>query len=162
MSSDGRLTKLLGNGFANRFLFCLAKRSKLLPTGGKLTDETLQPLRQRVYEARKFASTVSRMQFNAEAEAYWCEVYAHLSEGKPDLIGAGFYRRRGARMSRERVGTSFFTDEEILTRDEVAAWLKVKPRQVERLGVPCIDLGRKTKRYRLSDVVGWLEEHRNS
>ena len=29
----------------------------------------------------------------------------------------------------------------ILTRDEVAAWLKLRPRQVERLGVPCLDLG---------------------
>jgi len=65
-------------------------------------------------------------------------------------------------MSRESAGTTFFTDQEILTRDEVADWLKVKPRQVERLGVPCLDLGRKTKRYRLSDVVAWLEQHRTS
>ncbi len=40
----------------------------------------------------------------------------------------------------------------IPTRDEVAAWLKVKPRQVERLGVPCVDLGR--------DVLAWLEVKR--
>jgi hypothetical protein len=48
----------------------------------------------------------------------------------------------------------------ILTRDEVAAWLKVRPRQVERLGVPCLDLGRKTKRYVAKDVFAWLEEKR--
>ena len=48
----------------------------------------------------------------------------------------------------------------VLTRDEVAAWLKVKPRQVERLGVPCLDLGRKTKRYLAKDVFTWLEEQR--
>jgi hypothetical protein len=48
----------------------------------------------------------------------------------------------------------------ILTRDEVAAWLKVKPRQVERLGVPCLDLGRKTKRYLTKDVLAWLEVQR--
>ena len=48
----------------------------------------------------------------------------------------------------------------ILTRDEVAAWLKVKPRQVERLGVPCLDLGRKTKRYLTKDVLAWLEDQR--
>ena len=45
----------------------------------------------------------------------------------------------------------------ILTRDEVASWLKVKPRQVERLGVPVLDLGRKTKRYRAADVLIWLQ-----
>ena len=48
----------------------------------------------------------------------------------------------------------------ILTRDEVAAWLKVKPRQVERLGVPCLDLGRKTKRYVAKDVLAWLQMKR--
>jgi len=50
----------------------------------------------------------------------------------------------------------------ILTRDEVAAWLKVKPRQVERLGVPCLDLGRKTKRYVTKDVLAWLEAQRKT
>ncbi len=48
----------------------------------------------------------------------------------------------------------------ILTRDEVAQWLKVRPRQVERLGIPCIDLGKKTKRYLASDVFAWLQSKR--
>jgi hypothetical protein len=52
------------------------------------------------------------------------------------------------------------TPDAILTRDEVAAWLKIRPRQVERLGVPCLDLGRKTKRYLARDVLAWLEAHR--
>jgi hypothetical protein len=49
---------------------------------------------------------------------------------------------------------------EILTRAEVASWLKVRPRQVDRLGVPCIALGRKTLRYLQSDVLAWLEAQR--
>jgi hypothetical protein len=48
----------------------------------------------------------------------------------------------------------------ILTRDEVAKWLKLNPRQIERLGVPCMDLGRKTKRYLVGDVMAWLQQHR--
>ena len=48
----------------------------------------------------------------------------------------------------------------ILTRDEVAGWLKLRPRQVERLGIPCIDLGRKTKRYLAQDVIVWLQAKR--
>ena len=63
-------------------------------------------------------------------------------------------------MSGERAGTTFFTGEEILTREEVAKWLKVKPRQVERLRIPCLDLGRKTKRYAKEDVLAWLEAQR--
>lgn len=52
------------------------------------------------------------------------------------------------------------TTAEVLTRDEIAAWLKVRPRQVERLGVPCIHLGRKTLRYLRADVLAWLESQR--
>ena len=48
----------------------------------------------------------------------------------------------------------------IMTRNEVAAWLKVAPRQLDRLGVPCLDLGRKTKRYVVKDVSAWLEAQR--
>jgi hypothetical protein len=48
----------------------------------------------------------------------------------------------------------------ILTRDEVADWLKVRPRQLERLGVPCLELGHKTKRYLVKDVQEWLEAQR--
>ena len=62
-------------------------------------------------------------------------------------------------MSDARAGANLFNDEEILTRDEVADWLKVKPRQVERLNIPCLDLGRKTKRYLVRDVLAWLEQH---
>jgi hypothetical protein len=50
----------------------------------------------------------------------------------------------------------------VYTRREVAAWLKVRPRQVERMGVPCLDLGRRTKRYLGSDVLAWLERLRSS
>ncbi len=57
------------------------------------------------------------------------------------------------------VGLSAASDV-ILTRAEVAAWLKIKPRQVERLGVPCLDLGRKTKRYLMKEILTWLEEQR--
>ena len=53
-----------------------------------------------------------------------------------------------------------FAPETVLTRDEVAAWLKINPRELDRLGVPRIDLGRKTKRYLVRDVLAWLERYR--
>lgn len=52
------------------------------------------------------------------------------------------------------------SQDEVLTRQEVAAWLKVRPRQLDRLGVPCLDLGHKTKRYLKEDVLAWLKEQR--
>jgi hypothetical protein len=54
------------------------------------------------------------------------------------------------------------TEAAVMTRQEVAAWLKVHPRQVERLGVPCIALGRRTVRYLRADVLAWLEQQRKA
>jgi hypothetical protein len=48
----------------------------------------------------------------------------------------------------------------LLKADEVAEWLKVNRRQVQRLGIPWIDLGRKTPRYQVKDVLAWLETRR--
>lgn len=48
----------------------------------------------------------------------------------------------------------------VLTRVEVAEFLHVNPRQVDRLRVPFIDLGKKTKRYMAQDVLAWLEDRR--
>lgn len=57
-------------------------------------------------------------------------------------------------------GPSPANPDDILTRQEVAAWLKVRPREVARLAVPFFDLGPKTPRYRRRDVIAWLEEQR--
>jgi len=48
----------------------------------------------------------------------------------------------------------------VLTREQVAEWLQVRPRQLDRLGIPCLDLGHKTKRYVAEDVQAWLEAQR--
>jgi len=45
----------------------------------------------------------------------------------------------------------------VLTPQEVAAWLKVRPRQLSVLGVPHLDWGHKTKRYSVKDVQAWLD-----
>ena len=48
----------------------------------------------------------------------------------------------------------------LLTADEIGDWLQVARRQVQRLGIPWIDLGRKTPRYKVKDVLAWLETRR--
>ena len=48
----------------------------------------------------------------------------------------------------------------VLTPQEAAEWLKVRPRQLGVLGVPHLDWGHKTKRYLARDVEAWLEEQR--
>lgn len=50
----------------------------------------------------------------------------------------------------------------LLTAAEVAQWLKISPRQVQRLQVPWIDLGRKTRRYEVGEILTWLQTKRRS
>ena len=50
----------------------------------------------------------------------------------------------------------------VLTAAEVAEWLKIARRQVQRFGIPWIDLGRKTPRYQVKDVLAWLESRRRA
>jgi len=52
--------------------------------------------------------------------------------------------------------------EQVLTLEEVAAWLKIEPRQVVRYRIPCARLGHRTLRFLARDVLAWLEQQRNN
>jgi hypothetical protein len=76
------------NGFGNRFIWLLVKRSKLIPRPVPVPDEALTPLIERLRVAVDFARKTSLIDRDAEAEARWGEVYPTLSEGKPGMFGA--------------------------------------------------------------------------
>ncbi len=76
------------SGFANRFLWLCVRRSKVLPDGGKLRREQLQPLIRRLTDAIEFARTVGELRRDEHARKVWHRVYPTLSEGKPGLLGA--------------------------------------------------------------------------
>jgi hypothetical protein len=78
----------IANGFANRFLWVCATRSKCLPFGGAVNAEALIALAARVKEAIQSARTAGRIEFGSEARAEWSRVYPALSEGKLGLLGA--------------------------------------------------------------------------
>jgi hypothetical protein len=80
--------KSKANGFANRFLWALVRRSKELPEGGAVPDEILQPLAEQLSEAIAFSRTVSEIKRDDGARELWNAVYHDLSEGKPGLLGA--------------------------------------------------------------------------
>jgi predicted DNA-binding transcriptional regulator AlpA len=46
--------------------------------------------------------------------------------------------------------------DELLTRDEVAAWLKLPVRRIYELPIPKVKLGRRTVRWRRADVEDFL------
>jgi hypothetical protein len=72
-----RATECL-NGFANRFLWMLVRRSKMLPEGGAdvVLDRQAEHLRRAIEQAR----TVNRLQRSEEARQLWRAVYETLTE----------------------------------------------------------------------------------
>jgi hypothetical protein len=85
-----RLTRTdTANGFANRFLFMVVKRSNVLPFGGDaLEDRVILELGERLKEAIAAASSMGRIGWTSSASDAWKEVYERLSEGQPGLLGA--------------------------------------------------------------------------
>src|SRR5581483_7678529 len=78
----------MANGFANRFLWVCAARSKCLPFGGAVDEKALAELAARARTAIEFARNVGRIEFAHQARAEWARVYPALSEGHPGLLGA--------------------------------------------------------------------------
>jgi hypothetical protein len=78
----------MGNGFANRFLFALIRRSKELPFGGSLTDSQILHLGEQLKSVIDSAKPVGRMEMTDAARSKWAAVYPDLSAAKPGLLGA--------------------------------------------------------------------------
>ena len=77
-----------GNGFANRFLWVCARRSKELPEGGNLSDAELDPLRRRLSAAVDAARAIDEVNRDEAAREVWGQVYGPLTKGRPGLFGA--------------------------------------------------------------------------
>jgi hypothetical protein len=76
------------NGFANRFLWVYARRSKSLPFGGNLDAVDWDPYIERLHEAIRYGSTTGALDMDAEARKLWVEHYPRLSAGCDGLLGA--------------------------------------------------------------------------
>ena len=84
-----RLTRTdMANGFANRFLFCLTRRSKLLPHGGHADQQAMAELGEKLKEAVAFARAVGRVTMTDRAATAWVAVYPELSAERAGLLGA--------------------------------------------------------------------------
>jgi hypothetical protein len=76
------------NGYANRFLFVYAERSRYLPFGGQVDEPTMAELVQRLTRARHFTRTVDRIRFSKNARKLWRKIYIRLSKETPGMLGA--------------------------------------------------------------------------
>ena len=76
------------NGFGNRLLFCCARRSKLLPDGGRpLEDLACGELLGDFASAIEAARSIHCVTRDPEASEIWQERYASLARGIPGSVG---------------------------------------------------------------------------
>ena len=78
----------MANGYANRFLWGLVRRSKKIPDPTGMPASELTPLIIRLQKTVETAKQIGEMRRDAEAQVMWAELYDELSEGKPGLFGA--------------------------------------------------------------------------
>jgi hypothetical protein len=76
------------NGFANRFLWLLVKRSKEVALSSSPEPTMLQALAARVRAAGQAGRTVSRIEMTEAARDVWLDVYHDLSRDRPGLVGS--------------------------------------------------------------------------
>lgn len=75
------------NGYANRFLFVCARRSKKLADGGHVEKKKLTSLARRVKEAKEFARNVEELARSVNAQKEWTEWYDEVPD-LPGMLGA--------------------------------------------------------------------------
>jgi Protein of unknown function (DUF3987) len=78
----------MANGYANRHLFALVKRSKLLPDGGNLSDEEITRLSGLIGQAIEHAKPRGRVERSDEARDFWHKLYSTLSQEQAGLVGS--------------------------------------------------------------------------
>lgn len=78
----------IANGFANRFLWLVARRSKVLPEGGAADRIDWRPMVNRLKRVLALARTRVSVVKSAEAVRFWAEIYPKLSAERPGLQGA--------------------------------------------------------------------------
>ncbi|OKL36228.1 DUF3987 domain-containing protein [Domibacillus mangrovi] len=78
----------LVNGLANRFLWLMVERSKLLPSGGFFHKVDVSGLVEKIRAAVEFGSVTGEITRDLKAEALWHRIYEPLSTGVGGLIGA--------------------------------------------------------------------------
>jgi hypothetical protein len=76
------------NGFANRLVFLLVRRSKCIPSPKQIPDGVFNPFVRRLREVFEYSRAVGEVRRTEQAEREWAAVYEMLSDRKPGMFGA--------------------------------------------------------------------------
>ena len=76
------------NGYANRFLWMLARRSKRVPRPRRMPDDKFIPIRNEIWQRLHLAHAAGQMSLTAAAGDLWDAEYDRLTEDRPGVSGA--------------------------------------------------------------------------
>jgi hypothetical protein len=111
----------MANGFANRHLFAMARRSKLLPSGGDLGDGVVEGLAQKTRKALSDARKVGRMQRTPAAEQLWDRLYRRMAQDVPGGMLGSVIARDAAQVLRLSVVYALCQASDLIDVDHVVA-----------------------------------------
>jgi hypothetical protein len=77
----------VANGFANRFLWIFARRTKLQAVPSFPDEDELQDVTDRIAEAARFASSIDGLSWSESAHELWVSIYPDLSAPRPGMLG---------------------------------------------------------------------------
>lgn len=76
------------NGFANRILWVMVRRSKELPFGGRVPESTLASIKSRLFHAIEKARERGELVLDDGARHLWAQAYHDLSADRAGMFGA--------------------------------------------------------------------------
>lgn len=76
------------NGYANRFLWVLAKRQRRVPMPSRMPDKEFSDIQLWIFQRIATAHEVGQMRFDDPAISYWKTIYNDLSEDVPGVVGS--------------------------------------------------------------------------
>ncbi len=90
----------VSNGYANRHLFALVKRSKLLPSGGDSDAGVIDRCGRQMRDALTTARKIGKVRRTQEAEKEWATIYYALAEDEPGGLLGSIIARDAAQVLR--------------------------------------------------------------
>lgn len=112
------------NGFGNRFIFALAKRSKELPEPDPFGGTKLNGLAIELRETVFWASEQGEIRRDPDAREAWRSIYSQLSEAKPGLAGK-LTARSEAQVLRLSALFALFAHSDVVKTDHLYAALEL-------------------------------------
>ncbi len=113
------------NGFANRILWCLARRQKLVPIPQPMPRQELEGLQTRLLDILKDAGGEDLIKLSPEAADAWCNrYYADLTKDRPGLAGCTTNRGE-AQVLRLAMVYCFLDGERVISIDHLESGLAV-------------------------------------